>query len=1668
MKIPLLVFTQLLLFNVIYAQINWLQKAGSLSNDEALCNNVDLEGNIVTAGYFSLSCKMSNTTLQSAGSGDAFIFKQDSFGNFLWAVRAGGILSDRVNAVISDSVGNIYIAGQYEGQASFGNFTLTGHGNSQEIFLAKLDSAGNFIWAKSFGGNDIEIANDITIDFSGNILITGLFRDSSFFGNQTLVSSINPSTLVSSFDIFILKCDTAGNVIFAKKGGGKYDDRGLAIACDFNNNIFVSLQYSDTITFVNSYNLIGFNVGGIIKLDSAGNDIWLNKLFAAYVNPYDIIFEDSSLYVCGDFLGQMVVKHLQQSNTITPKFSNNIFAIKFDDDGNYIQSISSGSDNEIHAYKLAVDNMQSILLAGTFECKLTDYSNEYGQGTFNSIGNADVFVSKYDSASKLMWARQYGGPKEDNCKSISLSIQQQPIIAGSYEYNFNVPAGNNFVPNVQNYDSSLWGPGGVMWFCNDANFNSYISVASIGNKDIFLAQPVDTSRSTYYYYMAQNNCNFDAIAPFINNNEDTITACDSAILFFNSQTGLSGTIGPLYLYSWSNGAITCSTSVASTGMYYINVQTLDGCKKFTDSIYVIIYPNPVDPVIQTTIGVIKKAIPKYLCYNKLIVTAPDTAILFASNLPPNFSFYWSTPQGLVYNDSVQVFESGLFEFTVTSPQNTCTKSSCVQVYYYPIDSGIPGQCIPVDFVPKIYFLDSLSEATDTVRLCPKEFFSLIIVDSSWHYNQLTDTIPTFIDWNIQGGYSYFWDISYQTTFMYHKQTFQANSSGNCTITAYIISPFNGTVLDSISRNFYLWVYPAPPNNVSINGSHTICPGDTIMIYTTGADSISNSGPGIFFESIKHDTLLIYSAGIYTINYFIFDTVHGCNLEATNYFNVSLKQNPSIIANPSLAILCPGDSVLLMAQAGIHYIWYGPTGNIIDSTQNIYATTPGLYHYDWIDSTGCSLISEYKEVIAYTTPYLFAEPGITLCKNQTVTIHIFTNDSSLISWNSPLSGNSLTQVIDTAGTYTCTITACGIVSNLSITIIPSGLQAQILPSDSITICQGTNLFLTANAGMSSYLWAPGNIPSMYYTATLPGTYTVTVTDSVGCTSVDSILVDTFPQVGAPTVIDHIICNGDSILLSASAQGYISWYANTLLDTAIAIGNTFQTSSIYNDTMFYVVNSDSICNSISATIHVNINPVSVNPYINFDSLVCRHDTAHLTTIFKNNYQYLWTGPNAFSSTIFNPAIINFDSLQVGYYTLQVSDSQCTSPLDSVWMGLQNFSAYALSSNSPVCSGNALNIFCNNNPNATFTWSGPNNFNGNTFNVTIANAQTINSGTYTLIVTENGCQSDSINIAYIVKQTPLPPSIIGDTVYCEGENILLSTPALNNQTYNWLTPVGNTFSDTLLNVSNCSANNGGTYTLTVFQDGCSSFNNVHVEIITLPKLLLPTAISGCVGDSLYVFTPLENNTSYIWHFQNSAIGTNNYFVIDSAILAQNGLYQIAANHLGCLANDSVDIVINTYPDFDLGNDVTECINVGHTFVVTPIFGTYNWNNSGTQNTYLATDSGMIYLTASNGVCATTDSVFLEWIDCNYFLPDVFTPNSDGQNDFFYIDFASAKKIETKIYNRWGELMKSYDLSIRGWDGTNTKNNEAPEGVYYYIIHAIDFYNKPHTWNGTVTLIR
>lgn len=272
------------------AFISKLSQAGNfiwtkyISGISPICTARDIEtdaaGNIYTTGYFN-SNPASNPVdfnpgpgvfnLYSFGGTDIFISKLNKNGEFVWAKQIGGTGFEEGSAIAVDAFGNVYVTGFFNGVTDAdpgpGVFNLTALGD-EDIFVSKLDVAGNLLWAKQMGGLDFEEGNSMAVDAGGNVYITGHFYGTVDFDPGAPVYNMSSAGFS---DIFISKLDANGNLRWAKQIGGVLYDWSYEITLDIYGNI-LSTGYFDDV--------VDFDIGAAMyNLTSFGNkDIFVHKM----------------------------------------------------------------------------------------------------------------------------------------------------------------------------------------------------------------------------------------------------------------------------------------------------------------------------------------------------------------------------------------------------------------------------------------------------------------------------------------------------------------------------------------------------------------------------------------------------------------------------------------------------------------------------------------------------------------------------------------------------------------------------------------------------------------------------------------------------------------------------------------------------------------------------------------------------------------------------------------------------------------------------------------------------------------------------------------------------------------------------------------------------------------------------------------------------------------------------------------------------------------------------------------------------------------------------------------------------------------------------------------------------------------------------------------------
>ncbi len=420
----------------------WAKSMGGVSDDFGLSITTDSSGNVFTTGSYQGTADFDpsagTANLSSAGIGDIFITKFDSSGNLVWAKSMGGTADDAGGAIAVDTSGNIYTTGYFAGTADFdpgagtANFSSAGIG---DIFITKFDSSGNLVWAKSMGGTADDASNAIAVDASGNIYTTGYFEGTADFDPSAGIFNL---TNVGGDDIFVSKLDSNGNFVWAKSMGGTSAEAGRGIGLDTNGNVYTTGFFqviSDFDPGVGTFNLTPAGSLDIFisKLDSNGNFVWAKSMGGTSLEIGLSIILDSSgnVYTTGFFNSTVDFDPGAGTYDLTSVGAGDIFISKLDSSGNFIWAKGMGGTSDDLGRGIAVDSSGNVYSTGFFSSS-ADFDPAAGTFNLNSAGLNDVFVSELDSSGNFVWAKGMGGTDEDFGIGIALDSSTNVYTTGFF------------------------------------------------------------------------------------------------------------------------------------------------------------------------------------------------------------------------------------------------------------------------------------------------------------------------------------------------------------------------------------------------------------------------------------------------------------------------------------------------------------------------------------------------------------------------------------------------------------------------------------------------------------------------------------------------------------------------------------------------------------------------------------------------------------------------------------------------------------------------------------------------------------------------------------------------------------------------------------------------------------------------------------------------------------------------------------------------------------------------------------------------------------------------------------------------------------------------------------------------------------------------------------
>jgi hypothetical protein len=334
----------------------------------------------------------------------------------IWGRAAGGpSAEDEIDAVASDSAGNVYISGKFEQTITIGPHELVSAGGA-DIFVASYDSEGRLRWVKHYGGAGADNIYDATCDGEDHLILSGQFEQTVDFGEAT-DGDQHRLTSVGGPDVVVLKLDASGKVLWARRAGSSAADGGNEVAVDAQNNIIVGIgSAGDFAAGAFSYSHVGQQDAYVAKLDAAGRPQWVRRLAGPKSQRAKAIAvdKDGAIYFGGDLRGSARLEREgegQQEIDLVSAGSFDAFAVKWSSNGRYLWHLTWGGSGDELCKGIVSDGEGNAYLVGTFNSEV-DFRGRGSDGgkTLRSTSRQDVFAWKVDGDGQPLWLRHIASP----------------------------------------------------------------------------------------------------------------------------------------------------------------------------------------------------------------------------------------------------------------------------------------------------------------------------------------------------------------------------------------------------------------------------------------------------------------------------------------------------------------------------------------------------------------------------------------------------------------------------------------------------------------------------------------------------------------------------------------------------------------------------------------------------------------------------------------------------------------------------------------------------------------------------------------------------------------------------------------------------------------------------------------------------------------------------------------------------------------------------------------------------------------------------------------------------------------------------------------------------------------------------------------------------------
>ena len=566
--------------------------------------------------------------------------------------------------------------------------------------------------------------------------------------------------------------------------------------------------------------------------------------------------------------------------------------------------------------------------------------------------------------------------------------------------------------------------------------------------------------------------------------------------------------------------------------------------------------------------------------------------------------------------------------------------------------------------------------------------------------------------------------------------------------------------------------------ITANGPIEFCEGGSVVLTATAGYASYLWSNGMTTQSITVTTYGTYSV--------VATDAAGCASLPSNEItvNVHMLFVPDVTASGPTD-LCQGGSVILSAPAGYaSYLWSNG-----QTSQSITVTTNGVFNVTVTDAFGCiSLPSADVTVTVHPvppTPVITPDGPLSFCAGNSVTLSAPAGFASYL-WSNGETTQSI--LVTSSGVFSVTVSdlyGCSSMPSASVTVTvnPYPATPTIIANGPTTFCNGGSVVLTATPGYASYLWSNGET-TQSINVTESGSYTVIVTDNIGCSSQPSAPVSvTVLQPPTPTIVANgpvMFCSGGSVMLTAPAgyAGYLWSNGETTQSITVTVSGSYSVQ---------VTDGNGCISDPSNVIVVTVYSPAVPPVIVALGPTTICDGESVTLSAPAGYaSYFWNNGQTTRNILVSTA---------GNYFVTVTDANgCTSaPSNTITVSVIPPPDADAGSNASICAGSNYTITdatATNYSTLVWTSSGSGFFvnNGNLDPTYVPSAGDISTGSVILTLSAVGfgpCTM-SAQSSMLLSITDAPTANAGpDFNICEGSNINISlATASNYQSVSWST--------------------------------------------------------------------------------------------------------------------------------------------------------------------------------------------------------------------------------------------------------------------------------------------